>query len=64
MTGGFTSVTNSYVVHLLEKLSSFISTIPFLKLFNKNYFNKDNITDKNDVIFLYYSTLYNFLCFL
>ena len=51
MTGGFTSVTNSYVVHLLEKLSSFISTVPFLKLFNKNYFNKDNITDKNDDIY-------------
>ncbi len=51
MTGGFTSVTNSYVVHLLEKLINFINTIPLIKLFNIGYFNKENIANKNDDIY-------------
>jgi len=51
MTGGFTSVTNLYVVNILKELVYFINSVPFSKLFNKGYFNKENISGKNDDIY-------------
>jgi glucosamine-6-phosphate deaminase len=47
MTSGFTAVTNSFMLNLMENLLSFINSGAFKKKFDENYFNKKNIDGKN-----------------
>ena len=47
LTSGFTAVTNSYVLQLLEKLSKFIESHECKELMEENYFNPSNPVFRN-----------------
>ena len=47
MTGGFTSVTNQFVVGHVERLSRFLETADFAQLLEEGYFEPDNLNGRN-----------------
>jgi len=47
LTSGFTAVTNSYMLHLIEDLCEFIRRGVFEKRFKENYFDPKNISCRN-----------------
>ena len=47
LTSGFTAVTNSFMLNLMENLLSFLNSNTFSKKFNENYFTRGNIDGKN-----------------
>ncbi|MBM4170994.1 MAG: glucosamine-6-phosphate deaminase [Ignavibacteria bacterium] len=47
LTSGFTAVTNSFMLNLMENLLNFINSGLFQKKFDENYFNRKNIDGKN-----------------
>ncbi len=53
MTSGFTAVTNSFMLNLIENLLSFLNSGIFAKRFSENYFNRQNIDGKNRDVMLY-----------
>ncbi len=53
MTSGFTAVTNSFMLNLMENLLSYLNAGTFSKRFGENYFSKQNIDGKNRDVMLY-----------
>lgn len=53
MTSGFTAVTNSFMLNLMENLLSFLNSGTFQKRFRENYFNRQNVDGKNRDVMLY-----------
>lgn len=53
MTSGFTAVTNSFMLNLMENLLSFLNSGTFKKRFSENYFNRQNVDGKNRDVMLY-----------
>lgn len=53
MTSGFTAVTNSFMLNLMENLLAFLNSGIFAKRFKENYFNRQNIDGKNRDVMLY-----------
>lgn len=53
LTSGFTAVTNSFMLELMENLLSFLNSGTFVKKFNENYFNRANIDGKNRDVMQY-----------
>ncbi len=53
MTSGFTAVTNSFMLELMENLLNFLNSGAFTKKFSSNYFNRLNIDGKNRDVMLY-----------
>ncbi len=53
LTSGFTAVTNSYMLELLELLKYYLAHGEFKKKFNKGYFKPDFIEGKNRDVNLY-----------
>jgi len=53
LTSGFTAVTNSFMLNLMENLLNFLNSNTFSKRFNENYFTKGNIDGKNRDVMLY-----------
>lgn len=47
MTSGFTAVTNSFMLDMMESLLSFLNSGTFSKKFSENYFNRQNVDGKN-----------------
>lgn len=47
LTSGFTAVTNSFMLSLMEKLAGFLSAGTFDKRFQEKYFDKLNMEGKN-----------------
>ncbi len=47
MTSGFTAVTNSFMLNLMENLLTFLNSGTFAKKFNEHYFDRRNIDGKN-----------------
>lgn len=47
LTSGFTAVTNSFMLDLMENLLNFLNSNTFSKKFNENYFTRGNIDGKN-----------------
>ena len=53
LTSGFTAVTNSFMLELMQNLMSFLNSGTFTKKFNENYFNRANIDGKNRDVMQY-----------
>ena len=53
LTSGFTAVTNSFMLGLMDNLSLFLNTGAFDKKFEENYFDKNNIEGKNGDVMHY-----------
>lgn len=53
LTSGFTAVTNSFMLDLVENLLTFINTESFQKRFSENYFKRQNYDGKNRDVMLY-----------
>jgi glucosamine-6-phosphate deaminase len=53
MTSGFTAVTNSFMLNLIENLLAFLNSGAFSKKFSENYFNRQNADGKNRDVMLY-----------
>lgn len=53
LTSGFTAVTNSYMLRLVESLKEYLSNNAFLDLFNEDYFNPSNEYGKNKDVNLF-----------
>lgn len=53
MTSGFTAVTNSFMLALMENLLSFLNSGTFVKKISENYFNRQNVDGKNRDVMLY-----------
>ncbi len=53
MTSGFTAVTNSFMLNLMENLLTFLNSGTFAKKFSENYFNRQNVDGKNRDVMLY-----------
>ncbi len=53
MTSGFTAVTNSFMLNLMENLLSFLNSGIFSKRFGENYFNRQNVDGRNRDVMLY-----------
>lgn len=47
LTSGFTAVTNSFMLNLMENLLNFLNSNTFSKKFNEHYFTRGNIDGKN-----------------
>ena len=53
MTGGFTSVTNQFVVGHAERLCRFLETADFARLLEEGYFEPDNLNGRNRDVWQY-----------
>lgn len=53
LTSGFTAVTNSFMLELMQNLMTFLNSGTFTKKFNENYFNRANIDGKNRDVMQY-----------
>ncbi len=53
MTSGFTSVTNTYALSLLEKLRHFLKGQSFDSLIKENYFDPSNVNGRNRDVWQY-----------
>ncbi|MFC1553976.1 glucosamine-6-phosphate deaminase [candidate division KSB1 bacterium] len=53
LTSGFTSVTNTYMLHILSYLREFISTDKFKTLFEEDYFDPDSLRSRNRDVWQY-----------
>ncbi len=53
MTSGFTAVTNSFMLNLMENLLAFLNSGTFAKKFSENYFNRQNVDGKNRDVMLF-----------
>ena len=53
MTGGFTSVTNQFVVGHAERLCQFLETADFARLLEEGYFEPDNLNGRNRDVWQY-----------
>jgi glucosamine-6-phosphate deaminase len=53
LTSGFTAVTNSFMLNLMEGLLNCLNSGLFLKIFNEGYFNRKNNDAKNQDVMLY-----------
>ncbi|MFA3781798.1 glucosamine-6-phosphate deaminase [Melioribacteraceae bacterium 4301-Me] len=53
LTSGFTAVTNSFMLSLMENLATFLESNYFEKKFEEKYFYKNNIEAKNNDVMHY-----------
>ena len=53
LTSGFTSVTNDFIDTQLTDLQRFLQTPEFVKLYEQDYFNPDNVINRNRDIWQY-----------
>ncbi len=53
LTGGFTAVTNQFVLNHIERLKEFIKTPDYDKLTDENYFDPESISGRNRDVWQY-----------
>jgi glucosamine-6-phosphate deaminase len=53
LTSGFTSVTNSYVLSIIKKLEEYLPSNDLLSLFDSNYFDPRNTTNRQADVYMY-----------
>ncbi len=53
LTSGFTAVTNSYMLKLVESLKEYLDNGSFIELFNQNYFEPASVYGNNKDVNLY-----------